>query len=61
MKNLYSFGNFKGNFAIFSNAFKILSNFWQKCGQKFRNIKKYAFVGGSRAEPPTLANLWKSA
>ena len=56
MKNLQFFENFKGNFAFF----QILSNFWRKFGQKFIKIQKYAFVGGSGAEPPNLENFKKS-
>ena len=48
---------------IFQNLYKefqILPNFPRNFEQKFMKIRKSAFLGGSGAEPPKLANLLKT-
>ena len=46
--------------AIFWRFFKILSKFSRKFREKFRKFGKYAFVGGSGAEPPEASEIIKN-
>ena len=50
MKNVQFLKKFQENFAIFSKFFKILSNFWRKFGQKFRNMHLWGFGGRSLSD-----------
>ena len=48
---------FNENFVIFQNFWNILESF-AKIWRKFGKFNRSAFVWGSGAEPPKLANLW---